>query len=76
MSLGAEYTAEVIERNVAVGALLTCHSTLPYGANPDFGPAVCAGFWSQYGLVTTAGVIAEYVIGITRIAPPTSKEKV
>jgi hypothetical protein len=67
---GAERSAEVIERNVAVGALLTCHSTLPYGEHPDFGPAVCAGFWAQHAMQTAAGRIARFMIGVTRINPP------
>lgn len=29
---------EVVEANLAAGALLTCHATLPYGEHPDFGP--------------------------------------
>lgn len=31
--------------NLRTGALLTCHATLPCGQHPDFGPAICAGFW-------------------------------
>ena len=67
---GAGRAAEVIEANVAAGALLTCHSTLPYGAHPDFGPAVCAGFWAQHAMSTAAGRIARFMLGITRIDPP------
>jgi hypothetical protein len=67
---GAERAAEVIGTNVARGALLTCHSTLPYGPNPDFGPAVCAGFWARHALETAAGRMARFVLGVTRIAPP------
>jgi hypothetical protein len=63
-------TEEVISRNVAAGALLTCHSTLPYGPYPEFGPAVCAGFWARHGLETAAGRIAKFMLGIVRIKPP------
>jgi hypothetical protein len=58
--------------NVAAGALLTCHSTLPYGAHPDFGPAVCAGFWARHGMRTAAGRMARFMLGVIRIAPPAS----
>lgn len=60
----------IVADNLAAGALLTCHDTLPYGDFPDFGPAVCAGFWAQYGLQTTAGRIAHMFLGIVRIDPP------
>ena len=71
---GPERSAEVIEANVAAGALLTCHSTLPYGAHPDFGPAVCAGFWARHAMKTAAGRIARFMIGVTRINPPEDRE--
>lgn len=71
---GAERATDVIETNVARGALLTCHSTLPYGPHPDFGPAVCAGFWAEHAMATAAGRMAQFVLGITRIAPPEDDE--
>lgn len=61
---------EVVCDNVDAGALLTCHATLPYGAHPDFGPAVCAGFWARHGMQTAAGRLARFMLGITRIEPP------
>lgn len=67
---GSDRAEEVIGRNVAAGALLTCHSTLPYGPYPEFGPAVCAGFWGRHGLATAAGRIAKLYLGIVRIMPP------
>jgi len=67
---GADRATEVIAANVAVGALLTCHSTLPYGEHPDFGPAVCAGFWAQHAMSTAAGRMARFLLGVTRIDPP------
>ena len=64
---------DVVRRNVDAGTLLTCHATLPYGAHPDFGPAVCAGFWAQHAMATAAGRMARFILGITRIAPPTDR---
>jgi hypothetical protein len=61
---------DVVRRNVDAGALLTCHATLPYGGHPDFGPAVCAGFWAQHGMSTAAGRMARFILGVTRIPPP------
>ena len=70
MGLTTARFGEIVRRNVDAGALLTCHSTLPYGDRPDFGPAVCAGFWAQHAMSTAAGRMARFVLGITRIAPP------
>lgn len=67
-----EHTAEVIRRNVESDALLTCHSTLRDGEYPDFGPAVCNGYWAEYRDVT-AGRVAQHVIGIIKIDPPTKE---
>jgi hypothetical protein len=67
--IGEERTDEVIAANVRAGALLTCHSTLPYGSYRDFAPAVCAGFWAEHSGVP-AGRIAERLIGVERVDPP------
>lgn len=70
MHLGEERTREVIDANVAAGALLTCHDTLPYGRYPEFGPAMCAGFWAAHRGEVAAGRLAELVIGTVRVEPP------
>lgn len=67
---GEELIEELIARNVSAGALLTCHSTLPNGLYPEFGPAVCAGFWARHGLSTAAGRIARFMLGVVRPMPP------
>ena len=74
MHLGAERTREVVAANLAANALLTCHATLPYGRHPEFGPAVCAGFWARHGLDVAAGRIAEQMIGLVRVDPPDEAE--
>lgn len=70
MHLEPGYLEELIRYNVNAGALLTCHQTLPYGDHPDFGPAVCAGFWARHGMKTAAGRIAKHLIGLVRPMPP------
>jgi hypothetical protein len=69
MALGPERTAEVENENVRKGTLLTCHSTLPYGGHPDFGPAACHGFWTKHGRAMLVGRIAMW-IGILKVDPP------
>lgn len=60
---------EVTAANLAADALLTCHSTLPYGTHPEFEPTVCAGFWARHSRDVLAGRLAR-LIGIIRINPP------
>jgi hypothetical protein len=73
MGLAPGRFEQIVDGNVAAGALLTCHATLPYGPYPDFGPAVCAGFWAKHRHETGAGRIAERSIGIVRVVPPTDQ---
>lgn len=69
MHLREGYLQDIIRENVERGALLTCHQTLPYGDALDE-PTACHGFWSGYGLKTTAGIIARFAIGIIFVNPP------
>lgn len=73
LHLGPGRIEEVIRRNVDAGALLTCHSTLPYGPYPEFAPAVCAGFWARHGMATAAGRIAQFMLGVVRVTPPSDE---
>ena len=68
-TFGEDLIEHVVNANVERNTLLTCHSTLPYGANPDFGPAVCAEFMARFGRDTVAGRLAR-MVGIVRIPPP------
>lgn len=63
---------QIVEANVAAGALLTCHQTLPFAGN-DFAPAACNGFWREHGERTAAGRLA-VEIGIDFIDPPEKEE--
>jgi hypothetical protein len=75
MQLGAERTLQVINHNLQAGALLTCHATLPYGDHPEFGPAVCAGFWSRHRNDVLAGRMAQLFLGVLRVDPPGSRDQ-
>lgn len=68
-AVGPARRDQVARANLDADALLTCHSTLPYGPHPEFGPAVCAGFWARHSRDVTAGRLAR-LIGITRVTPP------
>jgi hypothetical protein len=67
--ISEERTDEIIDGNVAAGALLSCHSTL-YELYPGTDPAVCAGFWAKHRQQTAAGRMAEMVLGVVRVEPP------
>ena len=71
MRLGTERTRQVINHNLRTEALLTCHATLPYGDHPEFGPAVCAGFWVRHRNDVLAGRIAQRFLGIMHLDPRT-----
>jgi uncharacterized protein DUF4314 len=71
MHLGPQRTRQVIEANLRTGALLTCHTTLPYGPHPAFGPAVCAGYWARHRNEVLTGRLAQLFLGTLRIDPPT-----
>jgi hypothetical protein len=58
----------LIAANLAADAPLVCHSTLPYGKNPDFGPAVCHGWDESYD--TNGVLIMKRLGGVDLIDPP------
>lgn len=66
---GTQRVESLVQQNLDANALLTCHSTLPYGPYPNFDPAVCAGFWARHGLETASGRVAR-LIGLVRPMPP------
>lgn len=40
--------AAIVSEAIRNGSFIVCHQTLTYGDNPDFGPAMCRGFWDRY----------------------------
>jgi hypothetical protein len=48
MHLGPEQTAAFVRRALAEGTFVVCHQTLTYGDHPDFGPAICRGFFDAF----------------------------
>lgn len=75
MSLGTRRMHEVVQGNLRASSLLTCHATLPGMPKDDnYQPASCRGFWDLHGMRTTAGIIAEYIIGVTFVSPPEQED--
>ena len=48
MHLGSEQTAAFVRQVLAEGTYVVCHQTLTYGDHPDYGPAICRGFFDAY----------------------------
>ena len=44
---GVKATA-IIGDALAAGTFVVCHDTLTYGDFPDYGPAICRGFYDAY----------------------------
>jgi hypothetical protein len=55
MHLGAERTAAFIRHALDAGSYVVCHETLTYGDFPDYGPAICRGFFDAYRNAAKAG---------------------
>jgi hypothetical protein len=54
---------DLVQQNLAVGAFLTCHDTLPYGRYPGVGEAMCRGFFDRYRDRVNLGRIMERLSG-------------
>ena len=48
MYLGPERLRAIIGDALAAGTFVVCHDTLTYGDFPDYGPAICRGFYDAY----------------------------
>jgi len=46
--LGPERLRKIIGQALAAGSFVVCHDTLTYGDYPDYGAAICRGFFEAY----------------------------
>lgn len=49
---------------------IICHTTLSYGEFPDFGGALCRGFYDAFGPRNNFVRIMERLGGFTEVDPP------
>ncbi|MFJ2112317.1 hypothetical protein ACIOEX_10545 [Streptomyces sp. NPDC087850] len=70
MALEPGVLARIVNQNNERGAWLTCHATLPYGANPGFGQAVCHGYFIAHKKNSQGLQLAERLIGFHEVDPP------
>ena len=70
MHLGPERTAAFIRQVLGAGSYVVCHDTLSYGDFPEYGPAVCRGFFDRYRDRTPALLILQAGRRLTEVPPP------
>lgn len=70
MHLRPGRVTEMVRSAVAGGGTITCHSTLEYGEHPDYGEAVCRGFYDSVGPRSQIVRIVERLGGYTEVPPP------
>lgn len=57
------------------GEGVTCHDTLTYGPYPEFGPALCRGFYDSFGSRTNLVRIYERLGGFEEVDPPGQEDE-
>jgi hypothetical protein len=70
MHLGPERTAAFIRQVLDVGSYVVCHDTLTYGDFPDYGPAICRGFFDAYRDQARDLLILRAGRRLTEVPPP------
>jgi len=70
MHLGPERTAAFIRQVLDAGSYVVCHDTLTYGDFPDYGPAICRGFFDAYRDRTRDLLILRAGRRLTEVPPP------
>jgi len=53
---------------------IICHATLSYGDHPDFGGALCRGFYDSFGPRNNFVRVMERLGGFTEVDPPAEQE--
>ena len=70
MHLGPERTAAFIRQVLAERSYVVCHDTLTYGDFPDYGPAICRGFFDAYRTRSATLLILQARRRLTEVPPP------
>jgi hypothetical protein len=63
MRLAPGRLAQLVEHHRATGSLLICHDTLSYGTHPEFGEAMCRGYFDAYADPSRVAQIMTVVFG-------------
>ena len=71
MFLGPSYLATLVREALQKGTYVVCHDTLTYSDHPDFGPAICRGFFDAYAHKSLALKILRSYSRLIEVDPPT-----
>ena len=70
MHLGPERTAAFIRQVLDAGSYVVCHDTITYGDFPEYGPAICRGFFDGYRDRSRDLLILRAGRRLTEVPPP------
>jgi hypothetical protein len=70
MYLGTERLRAVIADALVAGTFVVCHDTLTYGDFPDYGPAICRGFYDAYAGRSPALILLRAFRRLVEVPPP------
>jgi hypothetical protein len=70
MHLGPERLRKIIGQALAAGSFVVCHDTLTYGDYPDYGPAICRGFFEAYCSRSPALILLRAYRRLVEVPPP------
>jgi hypothetical protein len=70
MHLGPERVRAIIADALAAGTFVVCHDTLTYGDHPDYGPAICRGFYDAYADRSPALTLLRACQRLVEVPPP------
>lgn len=70
MHLGPERTAAFIRHALEADSYVVCHDTLSDGDFPDYGPAICRGFFDAFGDRTRDLLLLRAARRLTEVPPP------
>lgn len=71
----------MIEKNNSAGTWITCHETLPWGHYPEFGEAICRGYYDTNGGNSWGIRLAQHMArqkglsGLPEVEPPPDPRK-
>ena len=70
MHLGPERLRAVIADTLAAGTFVVCHDTLTYGDFPDYGPAICRGFFDACARQSPTLILLQTYRRLIEVPPP------
>jgi hypothetical protein len=70
MHLGPARATAFIRQVLDAGSYVVCHDTLTYGDFPDYGPAICRGFFDGYRDRTRDLLLLQAARRLTEVPPP------